>query len=57
MANNFINKTISADPEYWEDFKVATKENDSDASKEIRKFVKKYMQDHKAKKAKLGLKN
>ncbi len=40
MANIRVNK------EKWERFKLATKANESDASKEIRKHVNKYLSEN-----------
>lgn len=38
---------ITVESELWEEFKKLTKENDSDASKEIRKFIKEYLKSMK----------
>ncbi len=35
--------TIMVKKEIWESFKKKCKENESDASKEIRKFIKQYL--------------
>jgi len=39
-------KAIRVDDELWEKFKKLTKYQDSDASKEIRKFIKRYLAEH-----------
>jgi len=37
---------ITVVPAIWEEFKSITKQNNSDASKEIRKFMRKYLSAH-----------
>lgn len=43
---NLKQANITVDPTIWGDFKIVTKENDSDASKEIRKFMKRYLSEN-----------
>ncbi|MRJ01831.1 MAG: hypothetical protein C6I05_00100 [Epsilonproteobacteria bacterium] len=38
-----VHKTIRIEAELWEQFKKMARYKDSDASKEIRKFVKRYI--------------
>ncbi len=38
-----IHKTIRVEEELWDKFKKIAKYKDSDASKEIRKFIKRYL--------------
>jgi len=39
-------KAIRVDPELWEKFKKIARLKDSDASKELRKFIKQYVEDN-----------
>jgi len=43
MNKEFTNKTIRVEKGLWEKFMKVAREKDSDASKEIRKFIKKYV--------------
>ena len=43
MQDKMIQKTIRVDKELWDRFKQIAKLKDSDASKEIRKFIKRYL--------------
>jgi len=45
MDNKIIRATIRIDRKLWEQFKKKAKKNNSDASKEIRKFVEKYLKE------------
>ena len=38
-----IHKTIRVEKDLWDKFKKITRYKDSDASKEIRKFIKQYL--------------
>jgi len=38
-----VHKTIRVEKELWDKFKKIAKYKDSDASKEIRKFIKQYL--------------
>ena len=38
------NAVITVEPEIWERFKRETRLNESDASKELRKFMKRYLE-------------
>jgi len=46
----FKKTSITVDASTYDLFKRITKENDSDASKEIRKFMKEYIARHKKRK-------
>lgn len=41
-----ITANIKIEKDLWQSFKTAAKSNDSDASKEIRKFIKSYVRRH-----------
>jgi len=41
--SKIVHKTIRIEAEIWEQFKKVARYKDSDASKEIRKFVKRYI--------------
>ena len=41
--NRMIQKTIRVEKELWDKFKKIARYKDSDASKEIRKFIKQYL--------------
>ena len=41
--NRMIQKTIRVEKNLWDKFKKIAKYKDSDASKEIRKFIKQYL--------------
>ncbi|BCD68949.1 hypothetical protein [Nitratiruptor sp. YY09-18] len=43
MKNKKINKTIRVEPDLWDKFIKIARYKDSDASKEIRKFIKRYL--------------
>ncbi len=43
MQQRMVHKTIRVEKDLWEKFKKIAKYKDSDASKEIRKFIKKYL--------------
>jgi metal-responsive CopG/Arc/MetJ family transcriptional regulator len=43
MQNKMIHKTIRVEEDLWDKFKKVAKYKDSDASKEIRKFIKRYL--------------
>jgi len=38
---------INVEPSKWEDFKAIAKINQSDASKELRKFIDKYLEENR----------
>jgi len=38
---------INIEPSKWEDFKAIAKINQSDASKELRKFIDKYLEENR----------
>lgn len=44
-----IKTTLRINKEIWEKFKKICKENETDASKEIRKFIKNFLKDHQTK--------
>ena len=44
-----IKTTLRINKEIWEKFRKICKENDTDASKEIRKFIKNFLKDHQTK--------
>jgi len=43
MQDKMIHKTIRVERDLWDKFKKVAKYKDSDASKEIRKFIKRYL--------------
>jgi metal-responsive CopG/Arc/MetJ family transcriptional regulator len=43
MQDKMIHKTIRVEKDLWDKFKKIAKYKDSDASKEIRKFIKRYL--------------
>ena len=43
MQRKMIHKTIRVEKDLWDKFKKIAKYKDSDASKEIRKFIKQYL--------------
>lgn len=43
MQDKMVHKTIRVEEELWNKFKKIAKYKDSDASKEIRKFIKRYL--------------
>ena len=43
MQKQMIHKTIRVEKDLWEKFMKITRYKDSDASKEIRKFIKRYL--------------
>ena len=43
MQGEMIHKTIRVEKGLWDKFKKIAKYKDSDASKEIRKFIKRYL--------------
>ncbi|SMC10192.1 hypothetical protein [Nitratiruptor tergarcus] len=43
MKNKKVHKTIRVEKDLWDKFMKIAKYKDSDASKEIRKFIKKYL--------------
>lgn len=43
-----ITCNFKAEKEDWEKFKKASRELDSDASKELRKFIKKYVKNYES---------
>ena len=43
MKQRMVHKTIRVEAELWDRFKKIAKHKDSDASKEIRKFIKQYL--------------
>ncbi len=43
MQKQMIHKTIQVEKDLWDKFKKIAKYKDSDASKEIRKFIKQYL--------------
>ena len=43
MQDRMIQKTIRIEKDLWDKFKKIAKYKDSDASKEIRKFIKRYL--------------
>ena len=43
MQDKMIHKTIRVEKDLWDKFKKVAKYKDSDASKEIRKFIKRYL--------------
>jgi len=47
------NMTVRVDEDMWNVFKKVTKLNNTDASKEIRKFIEKYVEENKEKLQKL----
>ncbi len=47
--------SVTLDPDLYAEFKRLAKENDSDASKEIRKFIKEYVSRMKARSGKKPL--
>ena len=46
---SYSRANITVNKEEWEAFKQAAKENNSDASKEIRKMISRYIKSHKKK--------
>jgi len=46
MQDRMIQKTIRIDKDLWDKFKKIARYKDSDASKEIRKFIKQYLADN-----------
>ena len=46
MKNKYKHMTIRINENDWKLFKELCKANESDASKEIRKFIKKYIAEH-----------
>ena len=46
MKNTYKHKTIRINESDWDLFRKLTKFNESDASKEIRKFIKQYIAEH-----------
>jgi len=46
---NTIKAAFRIDKEIWEVFKKICKENETDASKEIRKFIKDFLKNHQTK--------
>ena len=52
-TKNIKNRTIMVEENDWNLFKKLTKLNDTDASKEIRKFIKSYIDKNKEKIEKL----
>jgi len=46
MKNKYKHMTIRINEDDWELFKELCKANESDASKEIRKFIKNYIADN-----------
>lgn len=49
MSIKKVPRTILVDQHLWNDCKAIAKDNDSDISKEIRKFLKKYRAKNQAK--------
>jgi len=43
MQGKMVHKTIRVEKELWDKFKKVAKCKDSDASKEIRRFIKQYL--------------
>jgi len=46
MAQHFTKANITVDKAKWERFKKLTKINNSDASKEIRKLIDRYLKEY-----------
>ena len=46
MQKQMIHKTIRVEKDLWDKFKKIARYKDSDASKEIRKFIKRYVADN-----------
>ncbi len=46
MQKKMIHKTIRVEKDLWEKFMKIAKYKDSDASKEIRKFIKRYLSEN-----------
>jgi len=50
MSYGYKRATIVIDEDEWELFKKLCRKNNSDASKEVRKFIREYIKKHKEEK-------